>query len=233
MQRESIVFECADFALKRNNQLLFTPMSQRIAKGSVVLITGVNGIGKSSLLSFLNGESFAFQGHLTHRPTTQETLFLTQLHAPQTQLPYSLLEVAELICHRPIQSRGEQTTINNRNQLDHHRWFSPTLQKKRWNQASGGERMRALLAGALSSSAEVLLLDEPFNHLDTLATESVEQALLEGHAHPAFSAKTIFLVTHNVSPKFTQRLSDRCVSIQLIPAKLNEVENGEQQVNAQ
>jgi ATPase subunit of ABC transporter with duplicated ATPase domains len=46
-----------------------------------------------------------------------------------------------------------------------------------WNSASGGERQRALLTRIFLSGAKVLVLDEPFNHLDQATRRTVEQRL--------------------------------------------------------
>ena len=62
-----------------------------------------------------------------------------------------------------------------------------------WNQASGGERKRALLERTLNSTSELLILDEPFNHLDGQAiayySGEIEKQVVEKN-------KTIILISH-------------------------------------
>jgi ABC-type multidrug transport system ATPase subunit len=66
-------------------------------------------------------------------------------------------------------------------------------EKLKWNLASGGERKRALLERALSSTAKLVILDEPFNHLDGDAikfySSEIEKKVLE-------QDKTIILISH-------------------------------------
>lgn len=59
---------------------------------------------------------------------------------------------------------------------------------------SGGQRQRLAWARVLSSSAEILLLDEPTASLDTISNERMF-ALLDKYA----SDKTIILITHRIS----------------------------------
>jgi ATP-binding cassette subfamily F protein 3 len=63
-------------------------------------------------------------------------------------------------------------------------WVRPT------EQFSGGWQMRVALAKLLLQSPEVLLLDEPTNHLDLVATEWLEEFLVESRA-------TVVIVSHD------------------------------------
>ncbi|HEX6077231.1 MAG TPA: thiol reductant ABC exporter subunit CydC [Micromonosporaceae bacterium] len=58
---------------------------------------------------------------------------------------------------------------------------------------SGGQRQRLVLARALLAQAPVLLLDEPVEHLDSLAAEALLANVLD-----ATSGRTLVLATHHV-----------------------------------
>ena len=58
------------------------------------------------------------------------------------------------------------------------------------NTYSGGQRQRALVAMALSNSADVIAIDEPTSALDNEMTDLVIKNLLE-------SKKTLILATHD------------------------------------
>ena len=73
---------------------------------------------------------------------------------------------------------------------------------------SGGERRRLLLARALVSPAEILLVDEPAEHLDTETADALVRDLLSGsfrggptaRAASAEASRGVVVVTHRLTP---------------------------------
>jgi ATP-binding cassette subfamily C protein CydC len=73
---------------------------------------------------------------------------------------------------------------------------------------SGGERRRLLLARALVSPAEILLVDEPAEHLDTETADALVRDLLSGsfrggptaRAASAETSRGVVVVTHRLTP---------------------------------
>lgn len=224
MTQERVLFECENFSLFKNGRMLFEPISMHIPFGKVVLISGINGIGKSSFLDFLNGQKQNFSGTVKFRPNPKRTLLLTQLHAPKTLLPYSLAEVAQLISMTSHKTQKEDEIDADLSPIQDHTWFPEATKSIMWNNASGGERMRALMSGALRSRAEVLLLDEPFNHLDQTASEAIEHAILDHSLKNNFTKKTIFLVSHNQTPLLSEQLGETCITLTLKPNPRNHRE---------
>lgn len=62
------------------------------------------------------------------------------------------------------------------------------------NSLSGGEQQRAVLAQALAQEAEILLLDEPAQHLDPKAKNWLYDMLKS----LAYEGKTILCATHDL-----------------------------------
>lgn len=58
---------------------------------------------------------------------------------------------------------------------------------------SGGERARAILAGLFGSGHNVLVLDEPTNHIDVATTERLEAVLRKGGPYEG----TVLLISHD------------------------------------
>lgn len=169
--------------LRGPNGPLFDPVSFCLNRGESLCLVGPNGSGKSLLVRTIAlgtaPKPFALGGLLsTPRSASPETFYLPQLQAPEIHLPYCLGEIAALNSAGPC----------------FFPWFDESMARRAWNLASGGERMRALLARALASEATLLLLDEPFNHLDVATAEAVRttiQAETKGPRRRAF-----LLVSH-------------------------------------
>jgi phosphate transport system ATP-binding protein len=66
---------------------------------------------------------------------------------------------------------------------------------------SGGQQQRLCIARAIAMNPDVLLMDEPCSALDPIATEKIEQLILELKSH-----YTILIVTHNMHQ--AARISD-------------------------
>jgi ABC-type bacteriocin/lantibiotic exporter with double-glycine peptidase domain len=63
---------------------------------------------------------------------------------------------------------------------------------------SGGERQRVAIARAFLKNAPILILDEPFSHLDEVSRDHVLAAL-----RTVSYGRTVLLVTHQDHPGFT------------------------------
>ncbi len=68
--------------------------------------------------------------------------------------------------------------------------YNSNYDSKNCNEVSGGEKQIVLIARALLSDKEILVLDEPFSAMNTDLEANLTKELLN-------SGKTIILVTHN------------------------------------
>jgi len=149
------LIECRNVELLAGGQRLHPAVSLEITGGTIVHIQGSNGAGKSTLIKVLAGELKTTQGQVLYHFDKRSIFYLPQHQTPELQFSISLKEVTAL-----GQTQHDQPTEES------FEWFPKDLGEKSWNAASGGERMRALLARALTTGSTVLMLDEPFNHLD-------------------------------------------------------------------
>ncbi|NPA84425.1 MAG: metal ABC transporter ATP-binding protein [Crenarchaeota archaeon] len=74
-----------------------------------------------------------------------------------------------------------------------------------YRELSGGQKQRVLIARALVSDPDLLLLDEPFSALDAHSTKVVADLLKKYND----KGKTIILVTHDITPviRYTKRVA--------------------------
>lgn len=83
---------------------------------------------------------------------------------------------------------------------------------------SGGMRQRVAIARALAADPLVLLMDEPFVHLDELTAEGLRHEIYDILFNPDTTLKTVILVSHNLNEVL--ELSDRVLVMNGSPAKI-------------
>lgn len=83
--------------------------------------------------------------------------------------------------------------------------ISEDMQKRQFNMLSGGEKTRVILGKILLEGPELLLLDEPSNHLDIKSVEWLEE-YLNGYVG------TVIMVTHD--RYFLDRVADKIIELE-------------------
>ncbi len=144
--------------MSRPNRPLFTDVSVTVASGDRLGVVGINGTGKSTLLSVFAGTREPEAGSV-RRGRGVSIASLDQV----TSLPAGSVRDA-------VGSgwRGEAA-------LD--RLGLGSIFNQPTDRLSGGQEKRVALARALVADADLLILDEPTNHLDVDAIEWLEGEL--------------------------------------------------------
>lgn len=133
-------------------------------KNQKVAIAGETGSGKSSLLKVIAGLLVPDSGEVSFEGARVQYDRLVPGHpgiaylSQHFELPKSL-RVEQVLSYSNALSDSTATTLYEVCQIDH-------LMSRRTDQLSGGERQRIAMARLLIASPRLLLLDEPFSHLD-------------------------------------------------------------------
>jgi ATP-binding cassette subfamily F protein uup len=163
---------------------IVTKFSTTIMRGDKVGIIGRNGAGKTTLLRLLLGQLAPQRGTVKLGTNLQIAYF--------DQLREQLREEATV--QENVGDGYETVTINGKSQhvigYLQDFLFTPERVRTEVRYLSGGERNRILLAKLFAKPANVIVLDEPTNDLDTETLELLEQRLVEYQG-------TVLLVSHD------------------------------------
>ena len=128
----------------------------QVARGEIVTIVGPNGSGKTSLLKLIIGALPPTAGQI-NRPSRVRIGYVPQRVMFDTTLPMTLARFLSLPTGHP--TARLKATLRDVDLPEH-------CLKQQAHSLSGGQFQRALLARALLSSPELLILDEPTQGLD-------------------------------------------------------------------
>jgi ABC-type Fe3+/spermidine/putrescine transport system ATPase subunit len=152
-----------------------------IQQGQITAIIGASGSGKSTLLSLLYGLQSADVGEVRFKgerilgplekliPGHDAMKMVTQAEDDLNLFAKVGDNVSVLLPSTNIQAKQEKTqqVLKQLNMLH--------LADKRVVDLSGGEKQRVAIARALVTQPEVLLLDEPFNQVDTSFRDGLQE----------------------------------------------------------
>lgn len=150
---------------------LFSDLSFTLKKGDRLGLIGDNGCGKSTLLKVLDGSLSPLSGNVT--VANQCLLARVEQHLPDALLSMTLLDA--VLAQLPLTERDSQRWRGEA--LLASMGLSPQEIALTAATLSGGQHTRLLLARALIREPDLLLLDEPGNHLDLPTLLWLEQFL--------------------------------------------------------
>ncbi|MGU9869405.1 ABC-F family ATP-binding cassette domain-containing protein [Kluyvera ascorbata] len=139
---------------------LFTDLSFTLKKGDRIGLIGYNGCGKSTLLQVLDGTLIPSSGRVAL--ASHCLMARVEQHLPDALLDQSLIEA--VLAQLPASQRENQRWQAERLLME--MGFAPNEIDHPAATLSGGQHTRLLLARALMLQPDLLLLDEPGNHLD-------------------------------------------------------------------
>ncbi|HEX7166795.1 MAG TPA: metal ABC transporter ATP-binding protein [Acidimicrobiales bacterium] len=195
------VVEVADVAFSYGVDEVLRGVSFAVADGEFVALAGPNGSGKSTLLRLLLGLLAPARGEITLLGAPPGRLAEPWRigYVPQrTVVPEGLpATVTEVVAAGRLARRGwrRRLTRGDREAVEHamESVAVADLSDRRLHELSGGQQQRVLIARALVTDPDLLILDEPVAGVDTESQALFRDALVHlGTEHGA----AVLLVSH-------------------------------------
>lgn len=187
-----------------SDRQLLDGCSLAVGEGDKIGLIGVNGTGKSTLLKVMAGVDFPDSGTVT-RSGGVRVAYLPQNpeFAPETTVLQQVMtgvaiDKARAKEAKVVQQADEYQCKSILTQLGLSDYDQPI------GQLSGGQKRRVALACALAAESEVLILDEPTNHIDSEMVDWLESYLKRYQG-------AILMVTHD--RYFLERVVNRIVEL--------------------
>ncbi|MCD4704603.1 ATP-binding cassette domain-containing protein [bacterium] len=194
--KKGLALRMEDLIIGYGDKAIADEISIDINRGEHIAVLGDNGEGKSTFLKTLAEELDYLGGSLRWMQNTKVAYYAQHVSVNMNNKD-------------TVETYLNYSAGNNQSNEDIMRMASNFLfrnddLKKVISMLSGGEKARLCLAGILLNENNVLLLDEPNNHLDFKTVEALGRALQETYA-------TILFISHDRT--FVNMLADSIIEV--------------------
>jgi ATP-binding cassette subfamily F protein uup len=221
-----VLVRLKDVSLAFGNQVLLNKVDLDINASERVCVLGRNGEGKSTLLKILNKQIKPDEGLVQHGDSLRVAALQQELPASDPQTVYEVVasglgELGTTISayHEEI-LKGEHVDLVKLERLQHvieaqDGWLWQQKVESildrldlpgdaAFDAMSGGWQRRVMLAQAMVSEPDLLILDEPTNHMDIATIRWLEEQLQQFKG-------TLLFISHDRA--FVQALSTRIIEL--------------------
>ena len=171
-------------------------LQAEITSGSLTAVVGPNGAGKSTLLKGVVGILSPLAGTMSLGSIDKaEIAYLPQQSEVDRSLPMTVMELVAMGLWRDI---GAFNRIKRCHRTRIQEAISAVgligFENRPIGSLSGGQMQRALFARLLLQDAQLVLLDEPFNSIDTRTMNDLLRVIRRWHSE----GRTVLAVLHDV-----------------------------------
>lgn len=197
------------------DKIILKNIDLHVDEGEFLAIIGPNGTGKSTLLKAITDSVDIKKGEITISGRDSSTISKRERArliavVPQefnTDFEFSVFDIAAMgrnphMYHRKISRQHELDIVQDAMMMTN-TW---KLRNRLFNELSGGEKQRVIIARAIAQQTRIILLDEPTSHLDIHQQLEVLELAKKLQAERNL---TIVAVLHDIN--MASRFSDRII----------------------
>lgn len=163
---------------KKFEQEILKDICFTVDDGEVVFITGISGIGKTTLLRIMMGLTAADKGQVSGIPAKKSCVFQENRLLEEQ----SVLRNIRLVTDMP-----EKELLKECGKI-----IPEDILYKKIRELSGGQKRRVAILRAMLADADIVFMDEPFTGIDVETKRKVVSYIEEKKAN-----KTLIIVTHS------------------------------------
>ena len=185
--------EIKNLTVAYGENIALEDLNLNIEVGSLMALVGPNGAGKSTLIKTILKFLKQITGEIKINAKT--LAYVPQRNSVDWDFPTTLFDVVEMGCY------GRVGLFKRVSKEEKHKVLKAIEQvgmlefkDRQISELSGGQQQRAFIARALVQEADIYLMDEPFQGVDSTTEKSIVEILKQLKSE----GKTIIVVHHDL-----------------------------------
>ena len=185
--------EIKNLTVAYGENIALEDLNLNIEVGSLMALVGPNGAGKSTLIKTILKFLKQITGEIKINAKT--LAYVPQRNSVDWDFPTTLFDVVEMGCYgrvglfKRVSKEEKQKVLKAIEQVG-----MLEFKDRQISELSGGQQQRAFIARALVQEADIYLMDEPFQGVDSTTEKSIVKILKQLKAE----GKTIIVVHHDL-----------------------------------
>lgn len=188
------VLQCENLSVGYEKPGVAQGISFRVEKGDYLCIIGENGVGKSTLIKTVLGFLKPVSGSLKKNFSQKKLGYIPQQTVVQKDFPATVKEIVLSGCQNQMRFPFYTKAEKQKALLCMERLGIGNLSGRSYRELSGGQQQRVLLARAMGSAEDLLVLDEPAANLDPHVTDELYEFVRKFNGE----GLTVMMITHDM-----------------------------------
>ena len=187
------VIEIKNLTVAYGENIALEDFNLDIEVGNLMALVGPNGAGKSTLIKTIL--KFLKQITGTIKINAKTLAYVPQRNSVDWDFPTTLFDVVEMGCYgrvgffKRVNKEEKQKILKAIEQVG-----MSEFKDRQISELSGGQQQRTFIARALVQEADIYLMDEPFQGVDSTTEKSIVEILKKLKSE----GKTIIVVHHDL-----------------------------------